>query len=694
MSCDPERPTFRLLDRLVGWTDDGSEPQTDPPGALTRWDDPEGLRLSYATPGAKAMDPRLVLAYLPPRVLARGPARGAWLLLTPDGRVLRRDPCPGDWLEVWSAKDAARDPREPDDFEKPVALDASPNRFAVAFHDEVQVWTVAGEKKVAALRTGRPSLVATMPCDGWLVALDPGSRSEVVLRRYGPAGDFRGEFLPLVTQAGPMAGPVDRMAVDAEGVIWVLTGPDEASWQLWRGTWGGEFRAATTDELAGALPPTGLTAATAAGFCLREPGPDGIPVTRCWSWDGGPPGTALIAPPPKPAHTRLGRIASGPIDSGIPRCRWHRVRIDADVPPGTSLQVSTATYEPGEPFATGLHGRVVTLTERDWKAAPEGALDVLIDLPPGRFLFLRLDLRGDGTATPVVRRVRLDFPRRTSLSHLPAVYRESPEAEEFAERFLANFDATIEDLDRAIERFPALLDVGRAPGEVLPWLGRFLDAAFDPDWDDAKRRRILAALPALFKQRGTVAGLSRVIREVLGIDPVILEGPEGRSWGALAGARANPPDGDPRPLARLGVVRLFGTSRARFRLGHSALGGAPLRGYGDPDLDPLDAEAFRFQVLVARTAPLDRDRLAALIEAQKPAHTAMTFRVGGDGFVVGVWSTVGVDTAFTPLPAPVLGGSGNVRLGRASLVAAGPRRGRLALAVGRSSAVGVHTLLE
>ena len=72
----------------------------------------------------------------------------------------------------------------------------------------------------------------------------------------------------------------------------------------------------------------------------------------------------------------------------------------------------------------------------------------------------------------------------------------------------------------------------------------------------------------------------------------------------------------------------------------------------------------------------------------------MTIRFGGDGFVVGVWSAVGIDTAFEPLPGPVLGAAGNVRLRRASLVAAGPPRGRLPLAVGVSSSVGVQTSLE
>jgi hypothetical protein len=85
-------------------------------------------------------------------------------------------------------------------------------------------------------------------------------------------------------------------------------------------------------------------------------------------------------------------------------------------------------------------------------------------------------------------------------------------------------------------------------------------------------------------------------------------------------------------------------------------------------------------------------RLQRLIDSQKPAHIVATTRVGGAGFVVGSWSTAGIDTALAPLPAPVLGGPlGNVKLSRATVL--WTRRGgsRGSLSVGRAAAVGIHT---
>src|SRR5262249_47425263 len=146
---------------------------------------------------------------------------------------------------------------------------------------------------------------------------------------------------------------------------------------------------------------------------LRDPGPDGEPVDACYTWIG----TALSGPlPAVPTLVTSGDLLTTGIDSGLPRCRWHRISLDADVPGGTAVRVSVAVTETiGAPTEPG-----------DWQDAPPGATDFLVEQPPGRYLYLCLRLSGDGTATPLVRRIRLDFPRSTSAGLLPAAYRQDP----------------------------------------------------------------------------------------------------------------------------------------------------------------------------------------------------------------------------------------------------------------------------
>jgi phage tail-like protein len=685
MSYAAGRPTFRLLDRRVGWNDvvlDGDDwveisPEPSSPD-LTQWDDPGGIRLLLASgaPDAFTVTACQLLAALPPHRLAPGCGPGSWLLLTPHGNVLRRKVCTGCWRPLWHSDhlpEGLRDAR---------ALAANVERFTVVTPGGVQVWTIFGEAQVAAIALADAVRVAFFPCGDLLVACCAGA-GPIVLHRFGPAGDTLGP-----PQTTTVAGPLDRLAVAVDEHLWLATGSDPGVRELWRGEWGHPLKGATAAHLAVSFPPTNLTRCAKEGFCLEETGPDGVPVTACSDWNGCPVPPAQVPPAPAPAWQRSGSITSGWIDSGIPRCRWHRIRVTADVPRGTGIEIAYVATD----FNPKLPGSEAPADD-DWQIGPAGALDLLMQQTTGRYLRVRLTLTGDGTATPVVRSVRLDFPRRTSLDRLPAVYRLTPEAEDFTERFLANFDASIEDLDAAIARFPSLFDSANVPAEVLPWLAGFLDVAFDPAWPEAKQRQIVQQLPALYKQRGTLDGLTQTFALVFDVTPALRELAPERPWGALAESR---PNGAPRvqPGAQVGSVRLFGKARTRFRVGHSALGAAPLHTYGNPDLDPIMAEAYRFEVQVPRGAAIDVARMTALIESQKPAHTAATVRFGNDGFVVGVWSAVGIDTALAPLATSVLGTAGNVRLRRASVVAAGTPRGRLPLVVGVTAAVGIHTLLQ
>ena len=695
MSCSAGRPTFRLLNSLVGWTDVRYSATTGgwvtivPPGASAPLIDPaksldlsDGIQLSLES-GTNA--PNLLGAF-PPLRLARGCGTGAWLLLTPSGMILRNT-CKGPWRPIWRVE------HHPEGLEGAVALATSVDRLAIVTPEGVQIWTIAGETQVADIPLKGATAVAFCPYGSLLVATTAVD-GNILLQHFGPAGNPL-DPAPLETK---IPGPIQGLAVTPTAkvgeTIWLVTGPDLASLALSIGPIEGKFGPATAGDLASAaFPATGLVGESQFGFALQETGADGASLTSYISWEGCPIPASCVLPPTPPTWNTLGSITSGWIDSGISRCIWHRVRVDADMPlpqgTGIAIQVATTDFDP-------LAANFVGPSKSDWQTAPAGALDFLVQQPPGQFLQLKLDLTSDGTTTPVVHSVRIDFPRRTSLDWLPAVYRENVEAEDFTERFLANFDASIGDVDAAIKRFPALLEPDGVPGVVLPWLASFLGVVFDPTWCDTLRRNILKQLPQLYAQRGTLAGLMAAIKLVfVDIEPAIVELAAQRSWGALGDSSKTGADAPVQPNAVLGSVRLFGKARTRFRLGHSALGVAPMHAYGNPDLDPLNAEAYRFEVQIPRASSnVDHARLKALIDSQKPAHTAVTVRYGGEGFVVGVWSSVGIDTAFTSLPPPVLGASGNVRLRRTSVVAEGTPRGRLPLAIGVSSVVGVQTLLE
>ena len=674
MSCAPGIANFRLLDANIGWgQDDGSSAN------LTGLASADGICLTQVVAGA--VDPNQILPYLPPARLARGCGECEWYLVTPfppESLLLHRDACRHDWRGVWESEWGG----EP--LNDAVAVATWRTRFAIAERgaNRVRVWGQRGRRLVAEIGVSRPGPIAFTARGELLVTSANSPRVE----RYGPGGEPRGSL----SAPQPQPGHPIIIAADTKDGVWIVV-EQSGAWTLWRAAKADSaFASASLADLQAAFAPTGLLAASPSGFCFDEAPRRGLDVETCFSWYGRPlqPGDFQPAPPPL-LQTR-GQLLTKALDSGIPRCEWHRIRVDADIPTGAALSIAVATREDqGTPHSS------------DWMSPGLGALDFLIVQPAGRYLFLRLDMTGNGAATPRVRRIRIDFPRVTSLDHLPAVYRSNPKAEDFTKQFLALFDASIADIDEIITRYPALLDPAGVPHQLLPWLGGFFDIGFDPSWDAAKRRSILQAAPSLYRQRGTLAGLELAIKTVFGVTPSIEEFSAIGPWGALAPNSRGKKDQCNAPSAPLAVgrparlrsVRLFGRSRTRFRLSRSSLGAARLRSHGDPDRDPFADGAYRFRVLVPPIADRSQeqmDRLTTLIKSQSPAHTVPSIRIGGTGFLLGSWSTIGVDTAFTPVAAPVLGS--NVRLNRMSVLWSGPSGAERGTVLGRNSVIGTQIL--
>jgi phage tail-like protein len=635
MTCAPTAATFRLLDDTVGWD------EADVCN-LVGFTDPAGVRLAYAGASPEGPTRTQLLPWFPDPRLAPGCQPCAWYLLS-GNRLLCRDTCGGGWGPVW-------DPRcDPRLLQEPIAVAARGHRVAVVDSGRVLVWRNEGDHLAVVLRVRRASVVALAPDEQVLVV----RRRRPDLLRFGADGRLRGVVHTTV------GGEIVGVRVATDGTIWLLT-EHRGRYQIYR-----DNEPSTVDELAAALPPSSLISADDNGFCLKEMGQDGE-TTTCYTWEGDP------RPEPPPAlrqYVTSGEFTTGPIDSGISRCRWHRVRVTADVPVGTAVSVSIVVSEDDQ-FA-----------DTDWQQALPGVTDFLVDQPPGRRLTVRVRLSGDSSATPVLHRIRLDFPRTTSADHLPAAFRQDPAADDFTERFLSLFDTSLAEIDQVIERYPALLDAATVPDQALPWLAGLLGLSFEAGWDADVRRALIAAAPALYRRRGTPWALSEAIRVVFGVDPVLDELAGDRHWAQVRGAAS------PAGARGLGAVRLFGRSTSRFRLGGSSLGTTPLRAFGDPDSDPLTEHAHRFRVLLP-TAAVDENAVRRLVDRQAPAHTRGTVRTGGAGFVVGARSTVGVDTSFVPLPPPVLGGT---RLNHDGVLRPGPRGARHGVSVGVVSAVGVHT---
>jgi phage tail-like protein len=167
------------------------------------------------------------------------------------------------------------------------------------------------------------------------------------------------------------------------------------------------------------------------------------------------------------------------------------------------------------------------------------------------------------------------------LQYLPAFY----SADDFMGRFLMIFESILTPIERMVSTVDYHLDPGMMPEDALPWIASWLDLVLDENWPVEKRRKLVSSAVELFRWRGTRRGLREYLMVYTGAEPVITE--------------------------HLGGVRLDGQAR---------LGENTVLGEGHD-------HCFSVKLEVEDASAVDLERVRAIIEAEKPAHTAYTLNV-------------------------------------------------------------------
>jgi phage tail-like protein len=219
-----------------------------------------------------------------------------------------------------------------------------------------------------------------------------------------------------------------------------------------------------------------------------------------------------------------------PLTAGEPGTVWHRVTLDARIPPGTSVRVfSRAADEPAAlpgtpwraepaPYLRGLASEVPYHRFGAPDATDAGTWELLLQHAVGRHLQLRLVIAADGRHTPRLWALRAHHPRFSYLQHyLPDLYQEDPDAADFLDRYLANVEGLFTAHEGRIQDAQRLFDITTLDAEYVGWLGGWLGAVVDAGWDEARARLLVQHAVELFGRRGTVRGLVEAIR--LATDP-------------------------------------------------------------------------------------------------------------------------------------------------------------------------------
>jgi phage tail-like protein len=428
------------------------------------------------------------------------------------------------------------------------------------------------------------------------------------------------------------------------------------------------------------------------------------------------------------SYLTSGTYLSIALDSELYRCQWHRVVLRGDIPAGTQVVVYTHAAE-----AMLTDDQIRNLGDDEWdtnQTADEmtlGEWDCLVRSGGGRFLWLKLEFRGNRKATPQVDSIEIEFPRISLRRYLPAVFGEEPTSTDFTDRFLSLFDTTLRSIEIEVDKQARFYDPLSTPAEqdpktgvdFLSWLGSWIGVTLDRNWPEPKRRRFLKEAGRLFDLRGTREGLWRELLLLLEIEsdccannqpqdrcvplpsncapvkppasnwtppPLILEHFKLRRWLFLGAGRI----GDQAVLWGNRIV-----NRSQINVG-AQVGRSQLRAIQDPLRDPFHYYAHKFTVFVPvcyRASEANRKSLDNLLRNSRPAATLAQIEYVEPRFRIGFQSMIGFDSVIARYPAGVT--LDKTPLGRASVLTKPPHKhAGPSLEIGNQSRIGATTKLE
>ncbi len=407
---------------------------------------------------------------------------------------------------------------------------------------------------------------------------------------------------------------------------------------------------------------------------------------------------------------------SGPaiIDSGTTQCVWHRMFLEAIVPPrcgaliwltasdsladlvdpafqwyphilgAADTTAISAAMLPGTPTAawqsipsevafapTLLHGAPIENVQGLFMVLVQRTNKVVRNLS-GRYLGVRIQLKGDGRNSPQIAGMRVYGPRFSYVQkYLPEIYHEAkfpPEADvdgnstrrDFLERFVDIFESQFTRIEDRIANAYLLMRPESTPDDSLDWLGGWI--AIQPNsYPPGRKRARLEATPSLYQWRGTAKGVTQALDvatnggcsrgAIIVIEDFRLRHIFATILGADLSIKNNPllPGYSGSSNSIVGDTLFLGDPSVQAELQALYESDLHIAGSATAVQAFYDQLAYRMTVFVHNQVEnVNLKLVQRIVEAEKPAHVQAFVKVATQPFMIGLASLLGVNTYLGP----------------------------------------------
>jgi len=232
-----------------------------------------------------------------------------------------------------------------------------------------------------------------------------------------------------------------------------------------------------------------------------------------------------------------GTLITFSLDSTAAETNWHKYILDAGIPEDTQLKISYFARENKEIIIDNKKADIdefirndtisfehkLAVLEKYWSKPQVNPKDSLIQGANGRYIWFKIEFSGSKGNTPSLNRIRIYYPRMSYLRYLPLVYQENPGSRDFLERYLSLFETFFSDIDEKINNISKYLDIDYVSGSFLRWIAGWVEVAVGEEWEDDKLRKFVKNAVDIYKRRGTIGSLAKIIEIYTGEKPIIIE---------------------------------------------------------------------------------------------------------------------------------------------------------------------------